>query len=91
MITPEGWGYLPSFLSWMVGRPCGGGDPPGLSSAAAPIPGPPPLHTTPDATMKFFSYTTKHHLKRRVQGTDWLFLGALLALFASIAVLMMYV
>ncbi len=32
----------------------------------------------------FLSYSTKHHMKRRLLGTDWLFLGALLALVVAV-------
>ena len=32
----------------------------------------------------FLSYSTKHHLKRRVLGTDWLFIVALVATVAFV-------
>lgn len=30
--------------------------------------------------LPFLSYSTKHHLKRRLIGTDWLFVAALIAI-----------
>jgi hypothetical protein len=33
----------------------------------------------------FLSYSTRHHLKRRIIGTDWLFLGAAAALVIAVA------
>lgn len=32
----------------------------------------------------FLSYSTRHHLKRRVLGTDWLFIAALLAIVGAV-------
>ena len=32
----------------------------------------------------FLSYSTKHHLKRRILGTDWLFIVAVVAVAAAI-------
>jgi hypothetical protein len=38
----------------------------------------------------FLSYSTKHHLKRRIVGTDWLFLAAAIALVVGVGLVLSY-
>jgi hypothetical protein len=40
--------------------------------------------------LPFLSYSAKHHLKRRVRGTDWLFIAALIGIVAMVLAAMRF-